>query len=192
MKKNTKGFSVVEVLIASGLFAFVVLGIAQAVMVMHRYSRANICKMQAHITAMSYFEQILGDIHPLQLFMANPTPTGSTLKLIPLSNPEATEAQKINLNYNLTAGFDTANPVFASVYAPNDMRIEFNLQVRGSPLYENYNLAQRNSINPPIGFQSIYLIYRWQSSTATDPNNTATWPTNQLYAIRPISPDDPS
>jgi hypothetical protein len=180
----------VEVLIATGLFAIVSLGIAQAVMLMHRYTGTNLRRMQAHLVAMSYFEQILGCTHPLQLLMpkSGEDLKEATLELLFLDDPE----RKINLKYN-TGNF--VSPTYengkdltvCSVYAENDMPVKFKLEVRGSPLYDDYG-SDLTTINPPVGFQSIHLTYRWPSKVGEAEGQ---WPTNQLYAIRPITPDDP-
>ena len=67
MKNKARGFSVLEVLISAGIFTIVILGISQTVLLMHRYARGNLCQMQAHLLATSYFEQLLCHTHPLEL-----------------------------------------------------------------------------------------------------------------------------
>lgn len=198
MKKNAKGFTVLEVLVASVLFTLVVLGITQAVLAAHRYARSNLCKTHAHLVAMSYFEQILGEFHPYELSVAD----NSTLNLYNLKTRSAEVSGSKPLQYNIpitpattppTYNFDTdpGRKFYATVYnLEDDLEIQFNLVIKNSPLYEIYP-ANRTTVNPPIGFQSIHLTYRWSSPTATNIADANTWPTNQLYAIRPLQPDDP-
>jgi hypothetical protein len=142
---------------------------------------------------MSYFEQILGCVHPLQLLMPK---SGEALKeavleLSSLDKPTETE-KNIRLKYN-TGNFVSPTDEnekelkSCSVYAENDMPVKFKLEVRGSPLYEDYT-SDPTTINPPVGFQSVHLTYCWPSKVG---ELEFQWPTNQLYAIRPISPDDP-
>lgn len=59
------------------------------------------------------------------------------------------------------------------------------------PLYTDYGTKTRTEINPPEGFQSIRLKYSWASPLAKDIADSTTWPSSELYAIRPITPDDP-
>jgi hypothetical protein len=182
-----------EVLIATGLFAIVSLGIAQAVMLMHRYTGTNLRRMQAHLVAMSYFEQILGRIHPLQLPMQKSSEPlkEATLGLLFLDDPDST--RMIKLKYN-TGSFVSPTDEsemdlnVCSVHAENDMPVKFKLEVRGHPLYDDNYGDDLTQINPPVGFQSIHLTYRWPSKVGEEESQ---WPTNQLYAIRPITPDDP-
>ena len=65
------------------------------------------------------------------------------------------------------------------------------MRVNRSPTYADNGQQNRTEINPPAGFQSIHLKYRWTSPLAQDLQDPTTWSSNELYAIRPIIPDDP-
>jgi Tfp pilus assembly protein PilV len=175
------GFTVLEVLISAGLFTIVVLGISQTVLTMHRYARSNLCKMQAHLFAVSIFEQLLYDTHPYEVGTA----TNDSISLRDLGNPNSRSVV-------LRANNATSNTSFTrSVYEANDLSIELKLTVQTSPLYNDYGTKSRTEINPPEGFQSLRLVYSWATPTVTDLADKSTWFSNELYAIRPINPDDP-
>jgi Tfp pilus assembly protein PilV len=176
------GFTVLEVLISAGLFTIVVLGISQTVLTMHRYARSNLCKMQAHLFAVSIFEQLLCDTHPYEV----DTATNASISLRDFGNPNSKSVV-------LKANNATSNTSFTrSVYEANDLSIELKLTVQNSPLCNDYGTKSRTEINPPEGFQSLRLVYSWATPTVTNLADKTTWFSNELYAIRPINPDDPN
>ena len=91
--KHKRGLTIVEILMATGLFTIVVLGITQTVLAMHRYSRANLCKIQAHLLAVSYFEQLLGDNNANQLDLKREKAIATTIPVLPL-DASATALEK--------------------------------------------------------------------------------------------------
>lgn len=211
--KREHGLSLIEVLISASLFTIVILGISQSVLLMHRYSRANLCKYKAHLIATSYFESLLCDTHPYEL-------NKNTVILRHIDNPSATD---LSFFYDVAENIDGAeknddeythlNTFTTSTYddGNNDLKVFMLLTVQESPLCKVYkkneaeadsiaNSKARQDIIPPEGFQSLRLYY-WYTSPfmTTTPSNeddkSITFlnglEKDQLYAIRPINPDDP-
>ena len=209
-KRKNKGVSLLEVLLSAGLFTLVILGISQTVLLMHRYSRANICKMKAHLLATSYFESILNDTHPYELNKA-----GSTVSLRNITTPGNTFSFKIDRGEEPTLSgstYSNLNTFTTGVYDDtSDLKVYILLLVKDSPLYDLYlkegkttdsvaNSLARTDINPPEGFQSLRLTYWYtdpftkkeaSSKTVGTAEYLACLSKNELYAIRPIQPDDP-
>lgn len=208
-KSKNKGVSLLEVLLSAGLFTVVILGISQTVLLMHRYSRANICKMKAHLLATSYFESILHDTHPYEL-----NKSGSTVSLRRVDNPEYTFSFKIDRDtYAQTEGaYSNLNTFTIGTYDDtSDLKVYMQLLVKDSPLYNLYlktgkttdsveNSLARTDINPPEGFQALRLTYYYtdpfmkkQASAQTEGSRAYLncLSHNELYSIRPIQPDDP-
>lgn len=189
MKKKAKGFSILEVLISAGLFTIVILGISQTVLLMHRYARGNICKLQAHLCATSYFEQLLYHTHPLEL-----NAKVGTINLLNVQDPTS----KIEFKFNSTS----KSNIFKLTLQNNDgwkdeITVYTQVQIEESPLYTNYGTKKRTEINPPEGFQALRMKYWWTSPFATTDGETPgsaeylnTLPNSELYAIRPILPDE--
>lgn len=214
-RKRERGLSLIEVLISASLFTIVILGITQSVLLMHRYSRANLCKYKAHLIATSYFESLLCDTHPYDL-----NKNQVTLRCI--DDPSATFTFKYDVptkvedaivDYEVNEGVYThLNTFTASVYDnDNDLKVYVLLKVEESPLCKVYKIDEdaedsianskaRIDINPPEGFQSLRLTY-WYTSPFMDnapqnPNEAsvaelAGLEKGELYAIRPLIPDDP-
>ena len=194
MKNKARGFSVLEVLISAGIFTIVILWISQTVLLMHRYARGNLCQMQAHLLATSYFEQLLCHTHPLEL-------NGKTgnVSLLNLEKPTTTHAFEFNVK--TTTSTTQADPKINSFDLPliegeDTMTVYIQVQVEESPMYD-YDEKDRTKINPPEGFQSLRMKYWWTSPFATTNGETegsleylATLPKSELYAIRPILPDE--
>ena len=208
--KREHGLSVIEVLISASLFTIVILGISQSVLLMHRYSRANLCKYKAHLIATSYFESLLCDTHPYEL-----NKNAVTLRSIDNPNTACTFSFHYdNGDYETNEGkYTHLNCFTTSVYGDdaNDLKLFMLLKVEESPLAKVYkkndaeedsigNSEERENINPPEGFQSLRLVY-WYTSPFMDSaslNETegsiaylAGLECDELYAIRPINPDDP-
>ena len=162
--KKCRGFSILEVLIASGIFTIVILGISQTVLLMHRYARANLCQTQAHLYAVSWLEH--------RLYNMSAEEFDNEMKYLNSISNNAINGQ-------------------ISVYAEDDLNMAIEVDVQNSPLYTDYGTKTRTEINPPEGFQSIRLKYSWASPLAKDIADSTTWPSSELYAIRPITPDDP-
>ena len=198
--KKICGFTTLEVLVAGMLFAIVILGLSQAVLAANRYARANLCRTHAHLVAMSYFEQLIGNTHPYDLYSEDLTKTKTTDKFETINLVDLKTLTQKPFKYNIVNGanfdFDTTNKFYATIYnVENDLEIHMKLVVKSSPLYEDYgdprSPTYRQNVNPPIGFQSLHLTYRWNAPTASDASNPSTWPSSQLYAIRPLNVDDP-
>jgi len=196
MKNKQKGFSVLEVLISAGIFTIVILGISQTVLLMHRYARGNLCQMQAHLLATSYFEQLICHTHPLELIG-----NSGSVDLLDLEKPTTTHAFEFNVT---TSDSNSKINTFALPLIKNEdtMTVYIQVVVQESPMY-NYEEKDRTQINPPEGFQSVRMKYWWTSPFATttskkptDDNGNinieylATLPSSELYAIRPILPDE--
>ena len=203
MKSKLKGFSVLEVLISAGIFTIVILGISQTVLLMHRYARGNLCQMQAHLLATSYFEQLLCHTHPLELNeentikIDNENNKTSCINLLNLENPTTMHA----FEFNVTTSVNTFD--LPLIENEDTMTVYIQVLVEESPMYD-YEEQDRTKINPPEGFQSVRMKYWWTSPFATttskkptDDNGNinieylATLPSSELYAIRPILPDEP-
>ena len=193
MKKKLKGFSILEVLISAGIFTIVILGISQTVLLMHRYARGNLCKMQAHLLATSYFEQLLCHTHPLEL-----NGQTSSIKLV---DPSTLAIHAFNFNVKTSKNTIPGNLINTFNLNLNDMSdtltVYIRVQIEESPLYTDYGSKKREEINPPEGFQSLRMKYWWTSPFATTNGETEgsieylnTLPSSELYAIRPILPDD--
>ena len=200
MKNKARGFSILEVLISAGIFTIVILGISQTVLLMHRYARGNICQMQAHLFATSYFEQLLCHTHPLEL-----NGKIGSVSLLDLEKPKTTHAFEFNVKTTNTA---QTNPKINSFDLPliegeDTMTVYLQVQVEESPMYADYGEKKREEINPPEGFQSLRMKYWWTSPFAktTDEKPTDEYgaintnylislPNSELYAIRPILPDE--
>ena len=214
MKNKQKGFSILEVLISAGIFTIVILGISQTVLLMHRYARGNLCQMQAHLIATSYFEQLLCHTHPLELIGNSENKTGS-VDLLDLKDTTmiknfnfriVEKSEKLeNENTNLFSTDKNDCNVFKIdlIEEEDTMTVYLQIVVQESPMYEYYiNKAKeedlsREEINPPEGFQSVRMKYWWTSPFATTNDETegimnylATLPSSELYAIRPILPDE--
>lgn len=208
-KRKNKGISLLEVLLSAGLFTVVILGISQTVLLMHRYSRANICKMKAHLLATSYFESILHDTHPYEL-----NKSGSTVSLRKIDNPLDTFSFKIDRNtYSQSEGsYANLNTFTINIYDDtSELKVYMLLLVKDSPFYDFYlkegettdsveNTLERTEINPPEGFQALRLTYWYtdpfmKKEASAQTEGTAAYLSclshNELYAIRPIQPDDP-
>ena len=234
--KHKRGLTIVEILMATGLFTIVVLGITQTVLAMHRYSRANLCKIQAHLLAVSYFEQLLGDNNANQLDLKRGNAIATTIPVLPLdasatalekkgTDEKMADASFITLNANFYISKvvkvkvnetedkweiqycnDYDNPtetVAAPKYGadnvfeihpynnPDDkLKVILNLYLISTYRYGDYKDLKASEINPPEGFQAIRMRYRWSSPTASNIANDNTWPSNELYVIRPINPDE--
>ena len=208
--KREHGLSLIEVLISASLFTIVILGISQSVLLMHRYSRANLCKYKAHLIATSYFESLLCDTHPYEF-------NKNQVKLRKIEDPanERTfqyDGKEAEMNDDI---YTHRNDFTTSVYddGNDDLKVFMLLNVEESPLCKVYMAegkeneeddivynACRQNINPPEGFQSLRLSY-WYTSPFMDSasNNrvvgSATYLSGlecgELYAIRPLNPDDP-
>ena len=208
-KRKNKGVSLLEVLLSAGLFTLVILGISQTVLLMHRYSRANICKMKAHLLATSYFESILNDTHPYEL-----NKSGSTVSLRNITTPSNRFSFKIDRDtYSQSSGvYSNLNTFTTGIYDDtSDLKVYILLLVKDSPLYNLYlkagqttdsvaNSLARTDINPPEGFQALRLTYWYtdpfmkkeaSSKTVGSADYLACLSKNELYAIRLIQPDDP-
>ena len=203
-KTKNKGISLLEVILSAGIFTLIILGISQTVLLMHRYSRSNICKLKAHLIATSYFESILHDTHPYEL-----NKSGSTISLRNVKNPNTF----IDFTINREEGnFSNLNTFTSTVYdEANDLTVYISLFVKDSPLYNLYlndgktednidNSKPRQEINPPEGFQALRLTYWYTDPFMKKDASTKTVGSqeylnclskNELYAIRPIQPDDP-
>jgi prepilin-type N-terminal cleavage/methylation domain-containing protein len=181
---RSRAYTLLELIVAIFLLGIAALCVAQFTLSMSRYTTDRLRRMQAYTLAMSYFEQILYQYLPSEFAANIPVPPTTELLLPPLDNPSASGS--VPLTYNLQDSFDETHPFFASVLHPNDLRVEFDLQVRNNPL-DNPNAA--NIAPLPEGFQSIHLKYRWAS--AEDPSVELKWDTDHLYALRPIESNDP-
>ena len=195
MKKKLRAFSILEVLISAGIFTIVILGISQTVLLMHRYARGNLCQMQAHLLATSYFEQLLCHTHPLELNGKDPS-----IDLLDLNDPTT----KHTFDFNVKTSTNTAQTypkINTFKLNLNDMAdtmtVYVQVQVEESPIYTDYDQKKREEINPPEGFQSLRMKYWWTSPFATTNGETEgsveylnTLPNSELYAIRPILPDE--
>jgi|GEM_PF-2743679 Tfp pilus assembly protein PilV len=210
--KRKHGISLIEVLISASLFTIVILGISQSVLLMHRYSRANLCKYKAHLIATSYFESLLCDTHPYDLnkntvtvrCINSPCSTFNFLYDVPTNEtPYAKNGDNFtHMNRHTTSVYDDES---------NDLKVFMLLKVEESPLCKVYkkheneddsvdNSLERVYINPPEGFQSLRLAY-WYTSPFMDSasNNKVEGSEaylsglecDELYAIRPLNPDDP-
>lgn len=214
MKDKLKGFSVLEVLISAGIFTIVILGISQTVLLMHRYARGNLCQMQAHLLATSYFEQLLCHTHPLEL--NGKTGSVALLNLNPMDSNQTITTHLFYFNVkNSTSSTPQTDPAINTfdlqlIEGEDTMTVYLQVVVQESPMYEYYidkkteKDLSREEINPPEGFQSVRMKYWWTSPFATttskkptDDNGNinieylATLPSSELYAIRPILPDEP-
>lgn len=205
--KREHGLSLIEVLISASLFTIVILGISQSVLLMHRYSRANLCKYKAHLIATSYFESLLCDTHPYDL-------NKNAVTLRSINDPVNTFTFNYdNGDYEINDTMYThMNSFTTSVYDDNnnDLKVFMLLKVEESPLGKVYrrcveddeiaDSTPRGDIIPPEGFQSLRLSY-WYTSPFMD--SAANYQTegsrcylaglecDELYAIRPLNPDDP-
>ena len=199
-----RGFSILEVLIAASLFTIVILGISQSVLLMHRYARANLCKMKAHLLATSYFETLLGDTYPLQFDIKG---SALTLKDLETLADKEFKFDKNMLSVSTTNdSLENINIFTTSVYnGDNALTVYIALVVCNSPLYKEYKNTDntdmaRTEINPPEGFQSLRMTYWWTSPfdggsnapAAITREYLATLSKEELYAIRLIQPDDPA
>ncbi len=206
-RKRERGLSLIEVLISASLFTIVILGISQSVLLMHRYARANLCQYKAHLLATSYFESLLCDTHPYDL-------NKNEVTLRKIDVPSETFTFKYDKdNYNQTEGvYDHLNTFTASIYDnDNDLKVYILLKIEESPLCKVYKIDEneadsianskaRVDINPPEGFQSLRLTY-WYTSPFMDsaannkPEGSVAYLSDlekgELYAIRPLVPDDP-
>ena len=204
--KRERGLSLIEVLISASLFTIVILGISQSVLLMHRYSRATLCQYKAHLLATSYFESLLCDTHPYEL-----NKNQVTLRYI--DNPGCTFTFKYDKdNYAQANGYYTnLNTFTTSVYNDdNDLKVYTLLKMEESPLCKVYkkneneadsidNSLARVCINPPEGFQSLRMTYWYTSPLMGDTSGISEGSINylthlekgELYAIRPLIPDDP-
>lgn len=203
MGSNKKsGFSILEVLIAAGLFTIVILGISQTVLLMHRYARANLCKMKAHLLATSYFETLLGDTYPLQFDIKESVLTLKNLKTLADDDNISLKFDKKTLAVSAADNsLENINTFTTSVYnADNALTVYITLVVCNSPLYTDNTDMARTEINPPEGFQSLRMTYWWTSPfdgganapAAITREYLATLSKEELYAIRLIQPDDPA
>lgn len=201
MRNKLKGFSILEILISAGLFTIVILGISQTVLLMHRYTRGNICKMQAQLCAVSYFEQLLCHTHPLELNkkigsidllnLQKPTTTYTLKFNVKNSNDSSSENNSLTYNSHLLTLVDDVN-------GQDQITVYFQIQIEESLMYDMaYSNKNRKDINPPEGFQSLRMKYWWTSPLATTAGETPgsteylnTLPSSELYAIRPILPDE--
>lgn len=206
--KREHGLSLIEVLISASLFTIVILGISQSVLLMHRYSRANLCKYKAHLIATSYFESLLCDTHPYDL-------NKNAVTLRKIEDPANIRTFTYD-NGDYARNGDTfthMNCFTTSVYDDNnnDLKVFMLLKVEESPLGKVYkkcedladsidNSVARCDIIPPEGFQSLRLSYWYTSpfmdSAANDETEgsapyLAGLEHDELYAIRPLNPDDP-
>ena len=144
--KRERGLSLIEVLISASLFTIVILGITQSVLLMHRYSRANLCKYKAHLLATSYFESLLCDTHPYDLnknqvtlrCIDDPSATFTFKYDVPVIIPGRPAPRAID--YEENEGFYThLNTFTTSVYDnDNDLKIYILLKVEESPLCKVY------------------------------------------------------
>ena len=206
--KREKGISLIEVLVAASLFTIVILGITQTVLLMHRYSRANLCKYKAHLMATSYFESLLCDTHPYDL-------NKNVVKLRDIGNPSEEFKFKYDIDNNELDGnvYKNLHEFETSIYEDGnkDLKVFMLLTIQESPLCKIYkideakdddidNSEKREKINPPEGFQSLRLKYWYTSPLMTGSYNDpekgseaylAGFENNELYAIRPLNPDDP-
>ena len=203
--KRERGLSLIEVLISASLFTIVILGVSQSVLLMHRYSRATLCQYKAHLLATSYFESLLCDTHPYDL-------NKNQVILRCIDNPGCTFTFKYDKNsYAQANGYYTnLNTFTTNVYDnDNDLKIYTLLKIEESPLCTVYkinnscgdsieNSKARVDINPPEGFQSLRMTYWYTSPFMGDTNATegsvaylAYLEKGELYAIRPLNPDDP-
>ena len=201
------GYTLIEVLISAGIFTIVILGISQTILQMHRYARANLCKEKAYLLATSYFESLLCDTHPYEL-------NKNTVHLRRVDAPETI----FNFSYdNNTPAvnngkYTNLNTFKTHVYEGDDeLTVYMVLLVSESPTYRSYtkdgtetntveNSKPRTEIIPPEGFQALRLKY-WYTSPLSDPSvadeakDTVAYLNklehNELYAIRPLNPDDP-
>lgn len=183
MKINKeRGISILEILIAASLFTISILGISQVVTLMYRYAMDSLCKTQAHLYATSYFEQLLCNTHPYDLFDGNVT-------LRDIHNPNNTVTfagyfLKSHDTIHSVTGAENTDIFSTSLdVAGRQMDVRLRLMVDNSPLYDDYGTATRTEINPPEGFQSLRFKYQWTSPLGIG--------TGDLYAIRPMQPDDP-
>ena len=191
MRKKLRGFSVLEILISASIFTIVILGISQTVLLMHRYGRGNICQTQAHLFATSYFEQLLCNTHPLELNK------NSSIDLPDLNNPVTTHTFDFNVKTSNNNNSKINNFSFKLNDQAETMTVYIQVQVEESPMYTDYGTQKREKINPPEGFQSLRMKYWWTSPFATTNKENEgiveylnTLPSSELYAIRPILPDE--
>ena len=197
-----RGISLLEVLISASLFTIVILGISQTVLLMHRYASANLCKNQAHLLATSYFESLLCDTHPYEFIDANDHKTiGNNITLLDITDPTQTITFKFDMDQKLTQNKAKNLNTFVLNVAGRSINVYIALYVQDSLAYDNaFNNIKREAINPPEGFQSLRLTYWWESPLMRQPDADAVkgsleylncLPKNELYAIRPMQPDDP-
>ncbi|MGX8716977.1 MAG: type IV pilus modification PilV family protein [bacterium] len=206
-RKRRHGLSLIEVLISASLFTIVILGISQSVLLMHRYSRATLCQYKAHLLATSYFESLLCDTHPYDL-----NKNKVTLRRIDVPSCTFTFNYDKDDYAQSECSYTHRNDFTTSIYDnDNDLKIYMVLKVEESPLCKVYkinnacedsieNSLARVCINPPEGFQSLRMTY-WYTSPFMDSaaNNETEGSINyleglekgELYAIRPLIPDDP-
>ena len=185
MKNKLKGFSILEVLISAGIFTIVILGISQTVLLMHRYARGNICQMQAHLFATSYFEQLLYHTHPLEL--NGKTKSVELLNLNPMDSNQTITTHPFYFNIK-TSDSNINSFDLPLIEGEDTLTVYLQVLVQESPMY-NYEEKDRTKINPPEGFQSLRMKYWWTSPFATG-TNLENLPNSELYAIRPILPDE--
>ena len=205
--KHERGLSLIEVLISASLFTIVILGISQSVLLMHRYSRANLCKYKAHLIATSYFESLLCDAHPYDL-----NKNAVTLRYIDAPGCTFTFKYDKDVFAQCNGVYSNLNTFTTSAYDDgDDLKVHMLLKIEESPLCQVYKICEdepdsisnsraRCDINPPEGFQSLRLKY-WYTSPFMD--SAAAEETvgsdaylcglehDELYAIRPLNPDDP-
>lgn len=205
--RRESGISLIEILVAASLFTIVILGISQSVLLLHRYSRATLCKYKAHLIATSYFESLLCDTHPYDL-------NKNVVSLRRIDVPEETFIFKFDKNdyAQLDDAYVHLNVFEESIYGSDGaLKIYMLLKVEESPLCQVYkidaskpdsaeNSKARIDINPPEGFQSLRLKYWYTSPFMNSAAHTETEASiayldnlehDELYAIRPLLPDDP-
>lgn len=186
------GFSLIEVLVSATIFTMVILGISQSVSLMYRFSRANLCKLQAHLLATSYMESVLYGTHPLS--------NSTSYALRQVSQPYSSTRDYLYLN-NASQTFVKS----VAIYPGSFIDVYLQLAAASTPLYST-NTIDRKTIFPPEGFQALLLVYgfdspmkdspAWNFSSSTVPgitvqDNIANRAHNALYALRLIHPDDP-
>jgi len=200
MRRNKEsGISILEVLVSASLFTIVILGISQTVLLMYRYSSSNLCRTQAHLYATSILECLLYNTHPYELLDKTDNATKGNKTSCAKSDHFLNQDIQFNLNvtssskgYNRTPiGNDTHRNIIPMFIGDQTIYLYMTVQINDSLLYEDYGAKERKKINPPEGFQSIHITYCWSPSATLNAAEILKLSKNELYAIRPMQPDDP-
>ena len=208
MRRNKiSGISILEVLVSASLFTIVILGISQTVLLMYRYSISNLYRTQAHLYATSILECLLHNTHPYELMdKAADATNGNKTSCAKITTPNPRYEtifldQDIGFNLNLTSssnGYkstlmqaDKNRTIIPMEICGQTIYLYTTVQINDSLSYEEYGSKKRQEINPPEGFQSIHISYCWSTSNNLSDSELSNLSKNELYAIRPMQPDDP-